>query len=599
MRRICGVAVATICAALLVLPGEATGTTAANPVQLENAMPGTVNGLLPITGGSAVEGYASEVSALPGDTLHFHVNTNPAGPYRIELYRLGFYGGSGSRLIGCVPGCTAFEPGQALPSPGPDASGMVRAGWPVTDTFRLPLNATSGYYKARFVSPGGVSNATYVIVRAPDPDTSAILVQVPVNTWQAYNGWGGRSLYNLAGNVSQTTAVSFDRPYAFTAPGNQNPLGWEFPLVLFLERSGYDVTYQTDADTDRNPSSLLGHRLVIDAGHDEYWTGAMRNAWETARDTGVNLAFIGANDVYWRVRYADGGRTLVDYKNGGDPVTDPTQTTGLFRNVDRPECELVGIQHQGGELNWPSGAMQVVAASLDNPWFRGTGFTPGSTVAHISGIETDTIPSWDGGASCGHTLTVFFHHDGGGDTLGNADTTAYTAPSGATVFAAGSKQFAWALADPPVVSGRAHGLVDPRLQRFMTNVFDDLARTRTSDLALALRQPRRTLPKIGGRIRFRATITDEGPSAVDTSVVGLHVPLGLVFVRVASRTGKCTRIPLQCTLPPLLPGQSAKLDFIFRVTASKTATIEVKASSTMITDVDTADEARTIEYDAG
>jgi hypothetical protein len=564
-------------------------TAQPDPVQVENALPGYAPGLTPNSAvGGAIEGYASEVSALPGDTLHLHVSTSPAAPYRVEIDRLGWYDGAGARLIGCTPSCSGFRPGQALPAGVPDASGLVRAGWPVTDTFVLPADATSGYYRIRFILANGPASATYVIVRAPAISQAAILVQVPVNTWQAYNSWGGRSLYDIMRTATRANRVSFDRPYAFSSAGNQSPLGWEYPLVYFLEQQGYDVSYQTDLDTERDPSSLLGHRLVIDIGHDEYWTETMRYAFEAARDANVNLAFMGANDAYWRMRYEDGGRTIAVYKSQDDPVGDPAQKTGLFRVVDSPECELIGIQHQGGKLDWQPADYTVVASSLDHPWFSGTGFDAGSVVHGVVGIETDTIPLWDSGASCGHQLTVFFHHEAGGDQLGNADAVAYTTPGGATVFASGSKRFDWGLADPPSVAGRAHGLVDPRLQRFVRNMLDDLSARRVADLGVEL-SAETARPTVGRTLKVLARITNNGSDAAPRAALELTLPSGLTFVRVASTGARCTRTPpLQCTLAPLEPGSSIQALFTLRATARGTRAIRARTFALTASDPDQA-----------
>jgi len=572
-------ALALACAwALAAAPAASPGTRLqATPTEIENARPGTALGLVPNTAeNGAIEGYASETSALPGDTLHLHVSTSPPAPYRVELYRLGWYGGDGARLVGCVPGCAGFSAGQAQPRPAPEPGGLVRAAWPVTDTFVLPPDATSGYYRVRFVLPGGQTSSTFVVVRARPEERSAILVQVPVNTWEAYNSWGGRSLYDVAGVAARADRVSFDRPYAWTAPMNQNPMGWEYPVVSFLERSGYDVSYQTDLDTDRDPSSLLRHRLVVSVGHDEYWTQAMRDAFEAARDAGVNLAFLGSNDAYWRVRYEDGGRTEVVYKAGGDPVADPAQRTGLFRDVGRPECRLVGIQHQGGELDWPPGDYAVVAGSLADPWFAGTGFAAGAAVRGTVGVETDTIPSWDGGASCGHRLTVYFHRDGGGDQLGNADVTAYTAASGATVFAAGSRRLAWALADPPAVTGRAHGLVDPRMQRFVANVLDDLSARHVAALRVELSAAAAKV-RVGRAFGVRAVVRNDGPDQVPRARLDLSLPPGLAFVRVRSRAVRCTLAPLRCRLLRIPPGTAVEAVFTLRATAAGTSALRAEA----------------------
>jgi uncharacterized repeat protein (TIGR01451 family) len=586
-----------LCAFALLALAPSAARAATSPVAAENALPGTVQGLLPATAtGGSIEGYASEVSALPGDTIHLHVSTSPAAPYRIEVYRLGWYGGTGSRLVGCVPSCGGFEQGQPQPPPTVRADGLVQAGWPVTDSFQLPPDAVSGYYRVRFLLASGQAAATFVIVRAPPGVQSAILVQVPVNTWEAYNAWGGRSLYDLPG-AARANRVSFDRPYAWTAPGNQNPFGWEYPLVAFLEQSGYDVSYQTDLDTDRDPSSLLGHRLVLSIGHDEYWTQAMRDAFEAARDQGVNLAFMGANDVYWRIRYEDGGRTIVDYKSGDDPVTDPRLRTGYFRVLDAPECELVGIQHQGGELNWPPGDYAVVPAALASPlgrrWFAGTGLGAGSVVRGVVGVETDTIPAWDRGASCGHALTVFFHHEGGGDQSGNADATAYTAPSGAVVFAAGSKRLAWGLADPPALTGRAHGLVDPRLQRFVRNLLDDLSARRVADLTVTLRPAAASVPT-GGRVEVRLVVENEGPDPASAATLTVSLPPGLRFVRVASRALRCTLAPLRCALAEIEPGARVAATFTLRATAAGRQPVTARAFTLLAADPEPASATDTV-----
>ena len=334
--------------------------------------------------------------------------------------------------------------------PAPDANGLVQAGWPVTDTFALPATATSGLYRARFVLQDGRASSTFVIVRPPAGYQARILVQVPVNTWQAYNTWGGRSLYDIAGQAVEANRVSFDRPYY------GNGLGWTYPLVLFLEREGYDVSYQTDIDTDVDQSSLLGYHLVIVAGHSEYWTSGMRDAFEAARDAGVNLAFMGANDAYWQVRYENDDRVIVGYKRTPDPVTDPSLETILFRALSppRPECELIGIQHQGGSLSWGPATTRSFPRHWTTRGSPARASTPRASSADSSvSRPTRSRPTMSADSSCGNQLTVFFHREMGGDTLGNADATAYTAPSGAVVFAAGSKQFVWGLADGSAMSG--------------------------------------------------------------------------------------------------------------------------------------------------
>src|SRR5207249_5352237 len=134
--------------------------------------------------------------------------------------------------------------------------------------------------------------------------------------------------------------VSYDRPYANYGFGQVD----EIEFIRWIERMGYDVTYSTDVDTHTNGAALRNHRALLSVGHDEYWSKEMRDAAEGARDAGVNLAFFGANAVYWQVRFEASGsglanRVIVCYK---DAIKDPVQgatTTVLWRQapVNLPE----------------------------------------------------------------------------------------------------------------------------------------------------------------------------------------------------------------------------------------------------------------------
>jgi hypothetical protein len=451
-----------------------------NPVQRENLLPGTGAWRLPQAPAGTVQGYASEVSVQPGDVIHLHVSTVPAQRYRVIVYRIGWYRGWGGRLVACSPDCQGDVQGSPQPVRAFDLStGFLDAGWPVTDQLTVGDAWTSGYYLVELVLTTGLDAGQGswipVIVREPPSQDSQILVQAAVNTWQAYNTWGGRSLYYNHTGIGDNH-VSFNRPYdptqAKTAQDGLNlnlPPTWEFPLVRFLERYGYDVSYTSDVDIDANPDELLRHRLVVVAGHDEYWTKTLRDAFELARGSGTNLAFMGANTGYWQIRYADNQRTIVEYRNANaDPEPDPALKTVRFRDLQppRPECQLLGIQSGGIGIR----DYAVNPAAISDPWFKGTGFTATSSFPGLVGYEWDAITP-----GCQTPpLTDFFHYEG--HQYANADAVRYTAPSGARVFAAGSFRFSWGL-DPstnPADPGPTYR--NPGLQRFMQNALNDLTR---------------------------------------------------------------------------------------------------------------------------
>jgi hypothetical protein len=187
--------------------------------------------------------------------------------------------------------------------------------------------------------------------------------------------------------------VSFDRP-GTDWPANK----YEFPLVRFLEREGYDVSYTTDYDISEFPQELMRHRLVIVNGHSEYWSPAMRSVFDQARDAGTNLAFTGANDAYWQVRYEDGGRTIVGYKESAalDPIGDPALLTTRFRDLPepRPECRLLGVRYQVGSwgIAGPNSQdLSVNPRALTDTWFANTGFDSTSVLRGIMGGEWDGV----------------------------------------------------------------------------------------------------------------------------------------------------------------------------------------------------------------
>ncbi len=430
----------------------------------------------------AIEGYAGAVSALPGETVDLKVNVPGGDRYRIRVYRLGDRKGKAgdAELMQCIPSCTTDEPGRAQGASVIDqASGLIRAPWITTDRLRIDPTWPSSYLAVQFLltsgPQAGSSAWTPLIVREPPNGRhAAILVQVPINTVEAYNDWGGKSTYVTQIAGAPATHVSFDRPFS------NSLIGWEYPLVRFLENRGYDVAYQTDLDTHRDPSSLQQHRLVIANGHGEYWTSTIRDAFETARAAGTNLLFFGANIGYWQVRYEDNGRTMVSYKtNGTDPVSDPALRTALFRVLNRPECALLGVQHQGGHLDWGRTDYRVDAAGAADPWFAGTGFKAGDRIAGVVSVEVDSIPDWrvaKGKTCIDQPVAILFRADRGGDYMGNARFVRYVAPSGAKVAAAGTLEFGAAIDDITQRMAGAPSLVDPRSQLFISNALQDMLR---------------------------------------------------------------------------------------------------------------------------
>ena len=461
---------ATVCLLLGLVEGAA-----ANSITAENALPGdshwaSYKSLAPA---SAIQGYSSEVSVAPGETLKLHVNS-PTSSYRIEVDRLGWYGGAGGRRMTCIPGCSEST-GPVSQSNQPivnKATGELDANWTVTNTVPIGSEWVSGYYLAVFMVTSGANAgkvAWYPFIVTPPPnDSSAIIVQVPTNTWQAYNPWPegstGKSLYEFnSANEEAAVKVSFNRPLIARPPGGlyyQEPVfGREIQTVRFLEREGYDVSYVTDSDVDQDPGLLLDHRVDMVLGHDEYWSASMRDGWETALDAGHNEVFMGADIGTWMVRYEDSNRTLVDYKYKHDPLSPPTV---MFRDQDppRPECELEGVQYDPEKEHPGTGDYTVASGAGANPWIRAAGLAPGDTIHAAVGYEWDGIPP-----GCATPTPETLFHFQGSESVANADAVTYTAPSGGRVFAAGSNMFSNMLDSYNDASSKGQ-VADPRIQAF-------------------------------------------------------------------------------------------------------------------------------------
>jgi hypothetical protein len=533
-----GLGALAIVSVLAAAAGQSGAATSFNPVQLENARPGTRAWHLPSASPGAIAGYSSEVSVGPSRVLHLHVATNPAARYRIQIFRLGWYGGTGGRLLTCLPACDSDEAGASQPIPTPDTStGYLDAGWPVTDTITVPSTWVSGYYLADLVLTRGAEagRGSWVpfVVAPPPTRATPILVQASVNTWQAYNRWGGMSLYKNPVDASCQgfcTHVSFNRPYDPTTPNLWN---WEVPLVHFLEEHGYDVSYTTDVDTDRNPAELLRHRLVVVAGHDEYWTKTIRDAFDAARDASTNLAFLGANIGYWQMRYDDERRTIVEYRSRTlDPEPNQALKTVRFRALvpPRPECELEGVQWYHDTTSGVSSIgglfdYAVTSAALTDPWFSGTGFTTSSTLPRLVGYEWDKIEplcqKWP-------PIVLFEYR---GPPVG-ADSVRYVAASGARVFSAGSLEFTRGLDDFSLPSGQAAS-GDPRLERFLQNALSDL-----------------TLPAPPIRVR----LTRRGPGTVTIRVTPHADPRVTAALIYRGRRLVCAAGRFACTDTHAPPG---------------------------------------------
>lgn len=500
----------------------------ANDIVCENSKPGNPSSDWDVDGAGdlTIQGFAIDISVNQGQTINFKIATDAAA-YTIDIYRMGYYGGMGARKVASILPSAKLPQNQ--PSCLTDANtNLVDCGnWAISASWTVPSNATSGIYFAHLIrtDTGGDSHIVFIVRN--DSSHSDILFQTADETWQAYNGYGKGSLYGPNGEFglgARAFKVSYNRPVLTRGFSNEAAtwvFGAEYPMVRWLESNGYDVTYFTGIDAARNGSLILNHKMYMDSGHDEYWSGPHRANVEAARNAGVNMAFFSGNEVFWKTRLEnsiDGtntpDRTLVCYKetlgplssNGQGPSAqidpnDPPTWTGTWRDptfsppVDagKPENALTGtIFEVNGLGNDNPGNQQISVPSSYSQlrFWRNTAIAslaPGATYTFGMGtlgyewdIDADNGSRPPGAfrlSSSTYSLTVDYLLDFGaiyGPGTATHHMMTYRAPSGALVFGSGTIQWSWALDSNHDDPFNDNTPADPNAQQATVNLFADM-----------------------------------------------------------------------------------------------------------------------------
>lgn len=380
-------------------------------IRKENAKPGSrdwqltrvkldeVNGVR----SSLIEGYCSKQSVAAGETIDIMVSTKPARPFVIEIFRTGYYGGRGARLMTKLG---PFE-GQPQPMPAIGPKNLHECRWKPSTRLTIPADWPSGVYLGRLTSipPDDTVAAwqSYVIFIVKDDRPADILFQCSDNTWQAYNQWPDKfSVYtHPKGNQGPWADVSFDRPYGRYAQhtsvvndplsvGSGEYLPFEFPLAYYLEQHGYDVTYCANSDLV-TPDRGLKTKCLISVGHDEYWDIRQYNSVVKLRDSGVSLLFLSGNSVCWvtPLRNSTDGRPHRIMFRGGP-------YGGQYKYAEERERENGPFPERGPDEGYLMGARNVEPVNGGADWivtkpehwmFAGTGMKAGEHIPGLVGWE--------------------------------------------------------------------------------------------------------------------------------------------------------------------------------------------------------------------
>jgi Domain of unknown function (DUF4082)/Fibronectin type III domain/Bacterial Ig domain len=516
--------VLALTAATSAAEGEDTCGSAPNPIVCENALPGdpAKNWQVEGVGDPTIQGYATSMSVDVGQTEDFKIDTT-ASAYHIEILRLGYYGGDGARVV-----ASNIQPTAQLPQVQPEclheaSTGLIDCGnWGVSAQWTVPSNAVSGVYIAELTrnDTGGKSQIVFVVRN--DASHSKILLQTSDATWEAYNEYGGNSLYTCTvdcppGNPKAykgAYAVSYNRPDsgAFVTDDGASYLWYaEYQMMRFLEKNGYNISYTTEGEVDRDGALLKNHKIFMSSGHDEYWSAGQRANVEAAREAGVSLAFFSANELFWKTRWGPSTegtetpyRTLTTYKEthfeGPVDPEDPPTWTGAWRDPRVPEADggkpENALSGQQFEVNSGTSEITVPAQYSKLRLWRNTAVArlqPGQTLTLAPGVGTLGY-EWDEDVDNGFRpagefdlssttvgeLQSFIDYGStlNYDATGTHHLTLYRAASGALVFGAGTVQWSWGLEnadaweEPNTDPGRHPP--DPNMEQFTVNLLSEM-----------------------------------------------------------------------------------------------------------------------------
>jgi hypothetical protein len=434
-----------------------------------------------------IEGYCSRQSVAAGESIDLFVSTDPPRPFGVEIFRMGYYGGRGARLMRTLG---PFE-GRAQPVPEPGPKDLHECRWMPATTLTIPDDWPSGVYLGRLTTrPAGPDEPywqSYVIFIVRDDRPADILFQCSDNTWQAYNRWPSHySVYtHPKGTQGPWAEVSFDRPYGREAQyeavvndpltfGSGEFLPLEFPLAYWLEQHGYDVTYCSNSDMV-SPDRGLKCKAFLSVGHDEYWDIRQFRSVERMRDEGVSLLFLSGNAVCWVTPLRDGsdGRPARIMFRGGpygadnDYARRRQKEHGPFPEHGPDEGLLMGARN----VEPVNGGGDWIITKPDHWIFEGTGVKEGDRIPGLIGWEYHGDPADIPGLEVVAAGTAWV----GGETPQRWTATVYPGPKGNVVFNAATIFWAQGLSSPPGHTlpwshwSRPHG-PDERVQRITHNL---------------------------------------------------------------------------------------------------------------------------------
>lgn len=432
----------------------------------ENERPGSIGWKITSPGHHHIQGYASNPSVKAGSQISFHVHSEK--PFSMQVYRMGYYQGLGGRIMYTKTGCKEYKQKVFFKT----SEGCA---WLPNYSLKIPASWPSGFYLNKLTDTKGRASYIPFVVRDEESSKADYVVLLATNTYQAYNNWGGKSLYAYNSTFGkQGKMVSYNRPYS-SGEGAGLFFQFEYNLIRWLEKEGYHLTYICDVDVHQGILEQSKAKALIIAGHAEYWSMEMRRSIEKVTASRMNLANFSANVGYWQVRIDPdenhvGNPYLVSYKQfatSQDPFRfiNSELVTTRFRDkpVSLPEDRVLGTMYIG----IPE---KVAPLRVTNPshWlYKGTGLKRGDEIPGVVGGEVDGYYNLPGGeVIAGYPVMLY-------GKKRDATVVWYNKPTGRKAFSVGTFYWNWFL-DPINHLNQAHE--NKQIQQITRNALRELVK---------------------------------------------------------------------------------------------------------------------------
>lgn len=404
----------------------------------------------PVRNTHPIEGYSERVSVAAGGSLALFVHA-PAGQFSLRVVRFGAREETVlrvPRIAGAAQDylADAYENG---------------ARWQPSYTLAIDPSWKSGLYSACISDPDGASfDITFIVTSTGLPAPGALAVLASTNTWQAYNDWGGASLYRSEPDdglaLTHAFIVNYLRPNPGASPhGTEGHLAnAERHILGWLET--HNIAYELFADIDLHdrPGLLDDFPALLLNTHSEYWSATMYRSLETFMARGGNLIYLSGNGLYWKTAIS---KDRMEVRADHSCHTLADDAGGQWRNYARPEWRMLGTRFTRAGYRSHFRPYKVIAPQH---WiFENTGVATGDLIG-AAGLNCGGASGWELDKLDPDFRPPGLVHlaKGTNPWRAGADMVYFTHAGGGGVFSVGSITFGGSLA------------VDPLLSRMLLNV---------------------------------------------------------------------------------------------------------------------------------